>query len=789
VNLVLVAAGALAATATLVATAPRLYRLRGTAPIAAVAGVSALVGASATCEPTGVDPIDVALRAALAAAWAVAASRSHRWALVVAVAGVAVAGIDADLAWPAFAALGVAGARLVVTVSSPTLGALVGAAAASTAMRLAPSGPSGTTAVVAGLALGLIAVSALTRSPRKIRRRVLRVSGALALVATVATVALGVAVLGARGSLQEATADFSAGLDASRQGDPEAALVAFRSAAAGFDRAEGRIDAWWARPARAVPGVGHNAQTLQQLTATGTDLAAVAAAAAPDADLSILQLRNAAIDVGALEALQEPLQRVSTVLDKAEADLATVGSPWVVAPVADVWRSLRDQVALAAPQAADAVAVAEVAPALLGADGPRRYFLALQTPVELRGSGGVLGNFAVLSAVDGRLSLERAGRATELNQGGDVGADRLADVAPYLARYTVPGSQFLWQDITLSPHFPDVAGSIEQLYPRFGGEPLDGVISLDPIAIAAFLELTGPVSVPEWPEPLGPLNAADVLLRQQYLALGDDGGFTNPERIDFLDSLVEALFERLETMELPGPARMAEVLGPMVRQDRLQLHSPVPAEQAVFERLGAAGSLAPVVGDYVSLVTNNSGGNKIDLFLDRALSYRATFDPATGAVTATAEINLANRAPASGLPEYVIGSSGPTDIPPGTNRLFLSFLSPLALEGATLDGELLPMSTEVLEGRNVYSAFVSIPPESSRVVTLELAGSLRPGPTYQLDVGHQPTIEPDAVEIRLEPPPGWRLDELAGMTRSAAETAATTIVLDQEQRVSASFRR
>ena len=787
-NLLIVAAAALAATSALTVLAPRLYRQGGSVPIAAVAGVAALIGAAADGQPTGVDAIDVALRAGFAAAWAVAAHRSHRWALVAAVVAVALAGVDADVAWPAFAALGVAGARLVVTVSSPALGALAGAAAAATALRLPPSGPSGTTAVVVGLAFGLIAVSALTRTHRRTRGRLLLVSGAVAAVATMATVALGVAVLGARGSVREATADFATGLQASRERDTDAALVAFRSSAAGFDRAEHRVDAWWARPARAVPGVGHTARALRQLAATGNDLAAVAAAAAPAADTGALQMRSATIDVAAVEALQEPLQRVSTVLDKADRELAAVESPWVVPPVADVWRDLRDQVSLAAPQAAEAVAVAEVAPGLLGADGPRRYFLALQTPVELRGSGGLLGNFAVLSAVGGRLSLERTGRATDLNQAGTDAGDLLADVEPFLARYNVANPQFLWQDITLSPHFPAVAGAIEQLYPRFGGEPLDGVISLDPISIAAFLELTGPVSVPEWPEPLSHLNAADVLLRQQYLALDEGGAFTNPERIDFLDSLVEALFERLAAIDLPGPARIAQVLGPMVRQGRLQLHSPTAAEQAVFERLGAAGALAAVVDDYVGLVTNNSGGNKIDLFLDRSLDYRATFDPASGAVSATAEIELGNRAPASGLPEYLIGSGGPTDVPPGSNRLFLSFLSPLALEGATLDGEVLPMSAGTIEGRNAYSAFLTIPPGGSRLVKLELAGEIGPGRTYRLDIGHQPTIQADAVDIRVEPSPGWRLDELAGMTRTDG-AAVASFPLVQEQSVAASASR
>ena len=114
---------------------------------------------------------------------------------------------------------------------------------------------------------------------------------------------------------------------------------------------------------------------------------------------------------------------------------------------------------------------------------------------------------------------------------------------------------------------------------------------------------------------------------------------------------------------------------------------PFDAEElALIDDLGASGTFARSEGaDLLSFRTSNAEANKLDTFLDRTVTYDATYDARSGEVRATATVVLTNRAPASGLPDYVAGTG--EDLPRGTTRLYTSLYSPLQVVAATLDGE------------------------------------------------------------------------------------------------------
>ena len=122
--------------------------------------------------------------------------------------------------------------------------------------------------------------------------------------------------------------------------------------------------------------------------------------------------------------------------------------------------------------------------------------------------------------------------------------------------------------------------------------------------------------------------------------------------------------ERVLGGSLPAPTELVDTFGDLARQGRLVGWSADPAEQELFERIGMSGGLPELAGgDGVAVVVNNAAANKIDVYLERSIRYRATVDLATGETTGTLEVTLTNTAPADGLPQVVLGNA--VGEPPG----------------------------------------------------------------------------------------------------------------------------
>lgn len=736
----------------------------------AVVVAAAVAGAFVAVAPTGNRVADRLLAAGFVGLVAAAGSSARRWTWFVA-AGAALALADGRPAQVCgLVALVLALASTGPIRPHPAVGAAVGGLSALALLRAADLGFSGSSALATAAAVAPVLASGYRHASRRTRSRArtgaLVAGGALAVV----VVAFGVAAVTARSAVERGIDRLDAGLAAARRGDDDRAAAQLTAAATDLGRAEDRLGAWWAAPARVVPGLGPNARALHTMAGAAADVAGAGGGAARDADLDALTVRGGQLDLARVSAVGPPLDRVRGALAAADHDAAAADAPWLVDPVARRLDRVRAELAGARPDADLAAETVAVLPSMLGADGPSRWLVAFVTPVEGRGRTGFMGNFAELTATDGKVDMTRFGRAGELESGGTRGADRTLDgPADYLERWGRFRPAATWRNITMSPDFPSVGQVMTQLYPQSGGRKVDGVIAVDPVGLAALMRFTGPIEVPGVGHPLDATNAARYLLRDQYLAAG-----SNQARIDSLEDLSRATFRRLTTGDLPGPRKLADVLGPIVRGGHLHVYAADPAQQRVVARVGLAGALPPVRGDAFGVVTNNAGGNKADLFLHRDLTYRATWDPASGDVFATATVTLANSAPASGLPGNVIGSSLParTAPPPGTNRTYLSIYSPWILDGAAIDGKAADIERQREAGRYAYSTFLDVPPGGSRTVTLRLRGQVHDPAAYRLDVTTEPLTRPDTLHLAVDVAGGRHVSA----TRTLDHELTTTVV-------------
>lgn len=719
-----------------------------------MAALAAVAGSFAHGAPTGVGPVDAGLQGALAGLVTLAGGRAKRWTLLwLAAMAAATAG-----GWknaPAFLALALAFTLAARRERLRLVGSVSAALAVQALLRQEQYLFHGASVLVGMVAVVPVVVSVHRHTRARGRRRNLVVAGAVLGLVVVAVAGFGLATALAASHLRDGAREARAALAAGRRGETAEAEAHLSRSSKAFRAASGYTSAMWAQPARLVPVVAQHADAVRVAVDQGIAMTEAGTSVARVGDYKDLKYKSGRIDLGKVRELIRPLSRADDVLGTAHSEFATLDRSWLVGPLDDRLGDLIGEVDRAADEASVASRAVEVAPGLLGGDGPRTYFVAFVNPAEERGGGGFLGNFGELTAVDGKLTLTRSAPIGELLEARRPGERRLDGPADFVARYGQYAPADFLQDVTFSPHFPYTTDVIGQLYPQSGGSEVDGVISLDPYALAALLKFTGPIDVAGYDEPLTSRNAAEVLLREQYLTFGDDD---DSLRKDLLIDASKLTFDKLTSGSLPGPKQLADVLGPMVRERRLQLAATDGSEQALFESIGADGALpSPAHGDVFMVAHQNFGNSKIDAYLERSVRYRAEINPQTGAISSTATITLRNTAPANGLPRIIIGNS--RGEPPGTNLMNLSIYSPFGLRSARLDGNDLPMVRSTEAGLSVYSSQLNVPPRSTRTLTVRLRGGLDLSDgRYGLTVVPQPMVNPDDVAVEAVLPAGWAFE-------------------------------
>ena len=715
----------------------------------AVAVTAAVAAAFAHGRPTGLAAVDVLWRMGVAATVTVSVARARRWTWCL------VAGVAATLGagWPqalALVALVVAVVAVFGDGRRRVAGAIVGFGSAQALLRLPTFWPARTSAVVAAAALLPVAVSAYRVLPRRAQRRlrygVLGAGGVLFILCW----AFVLATIGTRTRVEVGVTRTRQAVAAARAGDSTAAAQQFRLAAAAFQSAHDSISSWYLTPVRVLPLVGPHATAISVATGQGASLARVAAGTIRVADIQRLRFANGMVDLSQVRAMAPVLGRGATSLGRADRAIAGIPRTWLVPALGQRLDELAKQVGTASNDANIAATAVDRLPGLLGADGPRHYLVLFTTPAESRSAGGFLGDFAEIAAAQGKVTLQRTGQVADLND--LLGPDKKLTGPPGFLQYygpQRPGRYF--QNVTASPNFPDVGNVVTQLYPQAaGGEPIDGVVLMDPYALAAILQITGPVAVPGLAEPLNGRNAADLLLRRQYFLF--DQGPTNSLdqhlRYDFLGRAGQAAFEALVSRATLPPARqLVDLLGPLVQQRRLLAYSLHPDEEQLFGRAGLDGSFPHARGDLVAMFEDNAGPNKLDAYLRRELDYHVTYDDRMGSTTAVATIRLTNDVPAGALPQEVGYNRHGEAF--ATNETQVRFDSPLALQSATVNGADAPVGVGSEFGMHTYTSAVSIPRGQTFTIVLRLQGATRRG-GYDLTLVHQPLVNDDHVHVTVQ---------------------------------------
>jgi hypothetical protein len=350
------------------------------------------------------------------------------------------------------------------------------------------------------------------------------------------------------------------------------------------------------------------------------------------------------------------------------------------------------------------------------------------------------------------VTLERSGTDAEL-----IDASRpVLDLGPdFEARYGVAKAASTWRSANLTPDVPTAGAILAGLSARQLDRPVDGVVLVDPVALGYVLRATGPVRVAG----VGSLradNAAALLMKDIYVRY--PSAREQPARKAALRDALATVVRRLGQ---PAGGGLVRELARAAATGHAQLYATDSVLEAQLRRARVGGAL-PNHGPFLSVVTQDVGGSKLDYYLKRSVAYEAApsdvaVDLGVGPETTeegVLTVTLRNTAPQSELPAYVTARADrPGDHPKGQIATWVSvYLGPRSsYSSATVNGRKVSLASQVEQGLPVYSTYVTIDPGQSTTLRITIQQPAAPGSA--LLWRQQPRLAPDTLTVKRRDAP------------------------------------
>jgi hypothetical protein len=487
-------------------------------------------------------------------------------------------------------------------------------------------------------------------------------------------------------------------------------------------RAAGSDPMWTA--AHVLPWLGPNFQAASEVATSADDLAHFAAAPLVSVFQSLklngLVPVGGVIDTAPLKAAQPRLASASHALGQTTDRLNGLDVDKLLPQVAAPLVEARNRLQSLRPNLEAAADAAKLAPRMLGSEDKRNYLLMIQNNAESRASGGIPGALALLTLDQGKLTLGAQSSASDLGV--------MAPIIPLAAEqqqiYSGRLGKFM-QDVNLTPDFPTAASTAQAMWERKTGQPVSGVISIDPVALGYILDATGPVTMtqPELlaladaglPTELSGKNVVQTLLSDVYSKI---------ERPDLQDAYFAGVAQEIFAALSDGKANAEGLIEGLTRgtsEGRVLVWSGLPAEQLVIAKYALSGSIAgpSVAPAQFGVYFNDGTGAKMDYYVKRSVQLfkkcpRAGYEQTTVRVTST---NTAPADAATSLPAYVTGG-GIFGIPAGSVQTNIVAYGPTQsnVETAMLDGQKASFAPYVHDSRPVGVLAVKLAPGETRAV-------------------------------------------------------------------------
>ncbi|MBB5642414.1 DUF4012 domain-containing protein [Cryobacterium roopkundense] len=469
-----------------------------------------------------------------------------------------------------------------------------------------------------------------------------------------------------------------------------------------------------------LPFLGPNLAAVRQLAQVVNDISESAVtplvSLADGFSVDAFSPTGGTVDLGPIMEAQVNIANADRTLEKAQSDLGEIDTSGTIPQVDAAARQLSQLVEKTAVTVNSANRAAQLVPAMLGAGGSRSYLLLFQNNAEVRATGGLPGAFAEIATNDGGIEIVRQESAN-----GIIFPDPVLDL-PVETRglFTDRISTFMG-DVTLTPDFPTTGRLAREMWKQKYDAEVDGVISLDPVALSYLLRSTGPITLATG-DVLTSENAVQLLLTDVYTKYD-----SSAEQDAFFASAASAVFEALAGGQAE-PKALISALAQAGDERRILLWSAHEEDQTVLAGTTLTGDLpvSDAAAERIGIYFNDATGAKMDPYLDVQIGLGEVTCREDERPYYAVDVTLTSTAPPNAgevLPPSVTGP-GTFGVVKGNVKTLILVYGPPGSEnmGVARGGEAVPYHPAAHMGYSVSQLGVELAPGESVTTRFHLLG-------------------------------------------------------------------
>jgi hypothetical protein len=259
---------------------------------------------------------------------------------------------------------------------------------------------------------------------------------------------------------------------------------------------------------------------------------------------------------------------------------------------------------------------------LLKSPNEVNILVLFQNPTEIRPGGGFLGSFAYITLLNGSVK--------EIKVDDIYNADRQLNinVAPPKELSSIT-TKWGARDANWFFNFPDSAKKVAYFLENSklfsdSGIKFNNVISINTNVLASLIDITGPITLPDYNLTIDSNNFLPELQREVEAGQDKKPG-QNPKRI--LSVLTPILIDKLKNLDDSGKLGLLKDLSGAVSNKDIMAFSETNEIQKILLEFNMSGEVFNIPqnwsGDYLAIANANVAGGKSDAFINQQIRFKS----------------------------------------------------------------------------------------------------------------------------------------------------------------------